>query len=178
MSAFVAIDLSVSARSEAQAVVDAARRRFDAKWLPPEKLHVTVLFLGNPKPAELEALTPELDALALRHRPFTLRLEGAGTFVTTRAPAVLWLGVGGGLAALHALHVDATRLTGAPDAREYRPHLTLARAHTDGFFEPLREALRGFVGTPFTVDGLALYESTHHRYHVLHRAPFGGGAEG
>lgn len=172
MSAFVAIDLSASARLEAQTLIDAVRPRFEAKWLPPEKLHLTVHFLGNPDAARIQALLPRVDALASRHGAFELRLKGAGTFVTARAPSVLWLGVEGQVDALHALHVDAARSLGAQEVRDYRPHLTLARAHTDGFFEPLKEALRDFTGTPFTVDGLTLYESTHHRYHVLHRAPF------
>lgn len=170
MSHFVALDLSDTARHEAQACVDAARPRFEAKWLPPEKLHVTVIFLGNLTPERVDAVKPIVDALALRHRPFSLQLRGAGTFVTTRAPSVLWLGVEGDLAPLHALHLDAAQALGPHDARVYRPHLTLARAHTDGFFEPLRVELADFAGTPWVVDGLTLYESTHHRYHVMHRA--------
>lgn len=171
MSAFVAIDLSASARLEAQALIDTVRPRFEAKWLPPEKLHVTVHFLGNPDAARIADLIPHIDALASRHRPFELGLRGAGTFITARAPSVLWLGIEGDVDALRALHVDAARALGAHEVRDYRPHLTLARAHTDGFFEPLKDELRDFTGTRFTVDGLALYESTHHRYHVLHRAP-------
>ncbi|MGV3623652.1 MAG: RNA 2',3'-cyclic phosphodiesterase [Archangium sp.] len=172
MSAFVAIDLSASARAQARALIDAIRPRFEAKWLPAEKLHVTVLFLGNPDLPRIETLKPLIDSLASRHSSFQLRLRGAGTFVTARAPSVLWLGIDGDLAPLQALHVDATTALGPHDAREYRPHLTLARAHTDNFFEPLSEELRDFEGSPFVVDGLTLYESTHQRYHVLHRAPF------
>lgn len=172
MSVFLAVDLDVTARAHASACVDASRTRFEAKWLPPEKLHVTVLFLGNPNPERVTELTPIVDALASRHRPFSLRLHGAGTFVTARAPSVLWLGVEGELEPLRALQLDAVSALGQHEPREYRPHLTLARAHTDGFFEPLREELRDFTGPPWRVDGLSLYESTHHRYHVLHRAPF------
>lgn len=172
MSAFVAIDLSASARLEVQTLIDAVRPRFEAKWLPPEKLHVTVQFLGNPEAARIAGLLPLVDALAARHRPFELGLRGAGTFITARAPSVLWLGIDGALEALQALHTDAATSLGALEVRDYRPHLTLARAHTDGFFEPLSEELRDFTGTRFTVDHLTLYESTHHHYHVLHRAPF------
>ncbi len=171
MSVFVAIDLSEPARAEAQACIDEARAQLPAKWLPPEKLHVTVLFLGNPDAAEVQALTPHLDALAARHRPFSLRLTGAGTFVTARAPSVLWLGVAGDLPALHALHRDAAGCLGPHDARTYRPHLTLARAPQPDFFDARAAALRDFTGSPWDIAALTLYESTHHRYHVLHRAP-------
>ncbi len=172
MSVFLAVDIDDTARAQAEACATRSRARFEAKWLPPEKLHVTVLFLGNPTPEQVHEWAPLVDALALRHRPFELRLHGAGTFVTTRAPSVLWLGVEGALEALRALQLDAVTTLGQHEPREYRPHLTLARAHTDAFFEPLREELRDFAGTPWRVEGLSLYESTHHRYHVLRRAPF------
>lgn len=165
MSVFLAVDLDDAVRARVASAIADVSPRFPAKWLPPEKLHVTVLFLGETRPA------PELvDALAAAHAPFDLELSGAGTFVTARAPSVLWLGVKGNLDALHALHRGAVERLTPHDAKEYVPHVTLARAKTGGFLEPVREELAAFTAGPWRVSGLTLYESTHQRYHALHHA--------
>ena len=165
MSVFLAVDVDDAVRARVADTIAAISPRFTAKWLPPEKLHVTVLFLGELRPA------PEVvDALAAAHAPFDLELSGAGTFVTARAPSVLWLGVAGDLAALRALHLRAVEHLRPHDAKDYVPHLTLARAKLPGFLEPAREELASFTAGPWRVTGLTLYESTHQRYHALHRS--------
>lgn len=168
MSVFLAVDVDDAVRARVADAIAAISPRFPAKWLPPEKLHVTVLFLGEMRPA------PEVvDAIAAAHAPFELELFGAGTFVTARAPSVLWLGVKGNLGALRTLHRGAVDALIPHDAKEYVPHLTLARAKLPGFLEPVREELSAFSAGPWRVTGLTLYESTHQRYHALHRSPLG-----
>lgn len=175
MSVFLAIDLDPAARALAVQVIEAHRAAHAAKWLREDKLHCTLVFLGNPTAAQVDAWRGPLEALAARHRPFSLSLEGAGAFATARAPSVLWLGVGGALDALRALQRDARQALGAadaPHAREYLPHVTLARAQGEAHFEALVAALQGLHGPPFRVEHLSLYESSHHTYRVLQQARF------
>lgn len=170
MSVFLAVDVDDAVRARVAQTIATVSPRFPAKWLPPEKLHVTVLFLGEARPA------PEIvDAIAAKQAPFELQLSGSGTFVTARAPSVLWLGVQGDLAALRALHRHAVDALILHDAKDYVPHLTLARAKLPGFLEPVREALAAYAAGPWRVTGLTLYESTHHRYHALHHASLSTG---
>ncbi len=169
MSIFLAVDLDDAVRANVAEMTTAVSARYPAKWLPPEKLHVTVLFLG-----ELQPAFEIVDAIAAKQSPFELRISGAGTFVTARAPSVLWLGVEGDVSSLRALHAESVAQLIPHDLKEYVPHLTLARAKSPGFLEPAREELSSFTAGPWKVTGLTLYESTHHRYHALHHAKLGG----
>jgi len=171
MSVFLAVDLDDAVRARVTEMTTSVAARFPAKWLPPEKLHVTVLFLGELRPA-----FESVDAIAAQVAPFELQISGAGTFVTARAPSVLWLGVAGELSALNTLHRAAVGALIPHDMKAYVPHLTLARAKLPGFLEPAREELSSFSAGPWKVTGLTLYESTQHRYHALHHASLSLGA--
>ena len=165
MSVFVAIELEAPVRAQVEAVLDEHRAAVDAKWLRPDKLHLTLVFLGNTIPE-----TSKLDALAATATPFSLELQGSGVFVTERAPAVLWLGVGGELERLHALQREAAASLG-DEPRPYVPHVTLGRAHTPGAFDAVAAKLAAFQSARFTVRHLVLIESTHHVFRGLHRSP-------
>lgn len=173
MSVFLAVDLGEATRAACAALIEAHRARFTARWLLPEKLHCTLVFLGNPAAAQVAGWAQAIDALASRHRPFTLRLQSAGTFATARAPSVLWLGVEGALAELGALQADAQGSLGG-EARAYRPHVTLARAKEAAHLEPLRAELASVTLPTFTVSHVTLYESSEHRYRPLQVAALAG----
>lgn len=169
MSVFLAVDLSDEVRAQLTHLIETHRRSRDAKWLRPDKLHLTLVFLGNPKAEAITGFIPRIEALATGRRPFSLELRGAGVFITARAPSVLWLGVAGELEALRALQHDAAQSLG-DERREYVPHVTLGRAHEPGAFDALSTELASFESARFEVRHLTLYESTHHQYRVLHHA--------
>lgn len=175
MSVFLALDLDDAVRREVVHHTASDRESVKGKWLPAEKLHLTLVFLGNPTADQLTTLVPRVEALALGARPFSLHLVGAGTFVTARAPSVLWLGVGGALAALEALRARAVEALEPQTGRReqpFRPHLTLARAHTEHALEPVAQSYARFTSSSFEVTHLTLYESTHHHFRKLVVAPF------
>lgn len=173
MSVFLAVDLDEPTRAKAAAVIETHRGTVEgAKWLRIDKLHCTVLFLGNPTAEVVAGWIPKVEELARAQRPFSLRLQGAGTFVTARAPSVLWSGVTGELAALTDLHRAAASVFG-DEPREFVPHVTLARARGAGAFEGARELLRGFGSDEFRVEGVSLYESSSEVYRVVHHSRFG-----
>ncbi len=173
MSFFLAVDLDEAVRAHVAEAIARHRALTPASWLVPEKLHVTVLFLGDRLP-DLEA---PMRALGAATRPFSLRLTGAGLFETARAPSVLWLGVGGDLPALQALRAAVLDHAGdvappAERARPFVPHLTLSRGKRPGHFAEVLPELERFDTEPFEVTHLALYESDHQRYAARWRAPF------
>ena len=127
-------------------------------------LHLTLHFLGElPPPAERLAT----DALKkLRLAPFPLTLQGVGSFATTDGAQVLWVG-GAPTAELTALHSAiagslAEAIAYKPEARPYRPHITVARlgpldaVALDRFLK--ENAAIDFP--PFVVTEFALYAST------------------
>ena len=190
---------SSQALSHAAGAVDRiASTTPDMRWVPPQRWHVTLAFLGEVDPDRLPMLTAYLDELAARQEPLAgLRLEGAGTF-----RGVLWLGVTdpagalwsetatrwpfpttptprqGGLARavqrfVREAHIDV-------EQRPWRAHLTIARwrpspARDAAAHEAARE-LDGYAGPEFGVDEIRLVHSItgpSPRYADLHVAPLG-----
>jgi 2'-5' RNA ligase len=151
---------------------DRVRRALDAwraqvpwpagcKPVRPEKLHLTLHFLGQVPTGRVPALAT---ALQLPFRPFELHLDAV----------LMWHG---GLAVLRprtppppllALHADLAqslqRCALPVEAREYRPHLTVARrAGPAGTTLPA-------PSVRWRVSGYALVESTADgRYRVVER---------
>src|SRR5579859_7373272 len=70
------------------------------RWVEPELLHVTLVFLGEQPDARLAALERAGVAAARSVPPGVLRLGEAGHFGSRKAPSVLWIGVDGDVAAL------------------------------------------------------------------------------
>lgn len=166
MSVFLALDLDDAVRGEVMSLTSVQRTTVQAKWVSAEKLHLTLVFLGNPDVAQVKA---KLDVHGAP-RSLQLHLAGAGTFQTARAPSVLWLDVAGELGRLHELQRTLRERLGVEERQPYRPHVTLARAHSSPTaLDPLAEAFSRFSSSPFEVTHLTLYESTHHAFHVLHR---------
>ena len=98
-----------------------------ARWIEAEDMHITLRFAGD-----LDGRTAEefADLLAgIRVRPFTVTIKTVGAF-GGRDPRVLWAGVEAGeeLDALYRANERAARAAGIePAARDFRPHVTLAR---------------------------------------------------
>jgi 2'-5' RNA ligase len=123
-----------------------------------DKLHVTLHFLGSQPADPLAAL---LDGLAVPFSPFTLRLgrnelwhNGIATLVPAAAPEPLL--------ALHARLAQALVALGLqPEARAYRPHVTMARRAGAAAVPPDGTAIE------WDVAGYALVESRGGTYAVL-----------
>lgn len=129
-----------------------------AKWIEAENMHITLRFVGD-----VDGRTADdfADALAeVRARPFTLAVQGVGAF-GGREPRVLWAGVAAGpeLDALYRAHERAARAAGLePDARDFKPHVTLARLRRTRA-QPVARFLEenGALRTePFTVSRFVL----------------------
>ncbi len=137
-----------------------------AKWVQPDKLHLTLVFLGDTEESKLSQMHEALQKTANRHRPFELRLSGGGIFGARKGARVLWAGVGGDMRALCALQKDLAEglepLGYQPEHRAYAPHLTLARAGDTRGDEDLAvcaEKLDGRVFGMATIREVVLYQS-------------------
>ncbi|MCM2279932.1 MAG: RNA 2',3'-cyclic phosphodiesterase [Oligoflexia bacterium] len=166
---FVAIDPPGEIRREIgkwlRPLRAAVGRQARVSWVEPERLHLTIKFLGSTEPGRLPALGAALRELAAALPAFELAIRGAGRFPEgERAPRVLWLGVDdpeGRLARLaEALERQLEPLGFAREKRAFSAHLTIGRVRA-GTVRPelLRcgETLR--FGNPFDVRELLLYES-------------------
>jgi 2'-5' RNA ligase len=151
MRVFVGLDIAPDVRERMTRYLDAVREFApDARWVKPESFHVTLKFIGEQKPDQVEEIKREL--ATIRAQPFDISFRGNGFFPNPRSPRVFWLGIespdepGGprsaGVARVGEFESTKTRLgelakavdeavsrTGVPrETNDYRPHLTLARS--------------------------------------------------
>ena len=143
MRVFVAVDVGDAVRREVTRVVSGLTGKLEAVktppkvvWVKPAALHVTIKFIGEVEPAEVERLQ-ELLAPPIDVAPFEIEWRGIGTFPSVKNPRALWLGVINGAAQLAAIEAEVSRrLAGVNavelDDRVLQPHLTLGRVKMAG----------------------------------------------
>ena len=159
-----------------------------ARWERPEKLHLTLRFLGEVAPERVEALGAALAAAAAAAAPLTARLTAAGAFPAAGRARVLWLGIEpeAPLARLQAAVEEAVApFAERAEGRPFHPHLTLARCDPPWDardVERFASALGMPAPEPFRIAAIALVESRlgpgGSRYRGVAALPLGGGAGG
>jgi 2'-5' RNA ligase len=179
--AFFAIELGDAARRAAAELAAALRERpgGDAvRWVRPEAMHVTLRFLGDIAPGQVEPLLAQVRAQSEALAPFQLRLGAPGCLPSARRPRVLLLELepAAELSALAAAVERGVVAAGcAPETRAFRGHLTLGRVKQPG--RP--PSLDGLSAEPalFDVTESVLLASQLHpsgsRYNPLGRAALG-----
>ena len=136
MRLFIACETGADVGGAAAALIDELRGRVTRlapharlTWVPRERLHFTVRFIGSVDHARVPALQ-EVLAAPLPVPAFDAVVHGVGVFPDRRPPRVIWAGLRSGTAEMVALaravNQRIDRLVGS-DPEELQPHLTLAR---------------------------------------------------
>jgi RNA 2',3'-cyclic 3'-phosphodiesterase len=103
---------------------------FLVRWVPVENMHLTLKFLGDVSPSNVEFLTQMLRNEAEAVPCFIIHLTGLGAFPSVRRPRVIYIGIQAP-AALDALQrgIDSAvhRLGYPSEERPFSAHLTLGR---------------------------------------------------
>jgi 2'-5' RNA ligase len=183
---FIAVDLGKAIRDRCVALQQLlARAGTDVKWVEPENLHVSLLFLGEVEDRDVADLCRAAAEVCAAHDPFEMHVETAGCFPNPRRPRVLWVGVGGGMQELVALHDDLEEPLLEQgcyrrEERRYKPHVTLGRVRGDRPAGGLADALArqaGWQGGATRVQEVRVLASELTPqgpiYTVLSRAPLG-----
>ena len=182
MRLFTAVTLGSSVEAQASAGIERLRALAPkARWVKPEGVHLTLVFLGEVAEARLPSLSEALTPVSQHHAPFSLTIAGGGCFGPPLHPNVLWAGVRGNTAALEALQAEvATVLVplGFPrEKRMYTAHLTLARAKEPRGEAAFTECLRALEGQHWgeaRVEHLILFESKGGKYLPRLELPLAG----
>lgn len=184
---FLAIDIGHALRSSLSRLMEGLEQTVEGvKWVTPENLHVTLLFLGEVDQRDLLGVCRAADRVASEQAEFTLSVEGLGCFPNERRPRVLWAGIAKGAEEIVGLH-DALEIPLLDlgcyrrEARKYSPHLTLGRLAGEdasaGLTTELRQKKAWSAGQT-TVKELHVMASvltpSGPEYTVLSRAKFGG----
>ncbi|HEY1303093.1 MAG TPA: RNA 2',3'-cyclic phosphodiesterase [Vicinamibacterales bacterium] len=171
MRLFTGIELDSAVVGAAGDLLDELARRAARQaprarvaWITPERLHVTVRFIGHTDEAGYARIRAVLEP-PIEVQPFSLTVERLGWFPPSGQPRVLWAGLAGDRASLDAVEREVTsRLTQVgvpPEARAYGPHLTLGRVKeaaglkAAALFRDLTDVVLGTTA----VGAITLFES-------------------
>ncbi|NHC46910.1 RNA 2',3'-cyclic phosphodiesterase [Motilibacter aurantiacus] len=164
MRLFVALPLPPEVLAQLDAALVAVRADHpEPRWVPAQRWHLTLAFLGEVEERAVPELGERLARAAARRGPLELALAGAGRF----GSGVLWVGLTGEVGRLSRLAeaiAAAARRTGIEvEDRRFRPHLTVARgraaAGRPADLRPAAAALAAYEGPGFRAGHVALVRS-------------------
>jgi 2'-5' RNA ligase len=187
---FIAVELSAAIRNQVVALQQTlGRTGANVKWVEPENLHVSLVFLGEVDDRELPQVCRVVQEVAAGEPPFALRVAGVGAFPNPRHPKVVWAGITDGADALQHLHqsLEANLLALGcyrQEERGYTPHVTLGRVkgERDGMaLAPELSKRLSWDGGRTMVDEVVVFgsvlEKTGPVYTVLGRGELQGNRE-
>jgi 2'-5' RNA ligase len=116
------------------------------RWLPPDSLHLTVLFIGDTDPARIPDVGAAMEAVAAGQPPFEIRTARGGGRTGPRhrgGIGVAWLNLDRGDREAAAMATDLGGRLGTGIAwpeMGHAPHLTIARRAPQALIARLRDA--------------------------------------
>jgi 2'-5' RNA ligase len=132
-----------------------------ARWIEPSEYHVTLRFIGD---VDLRAAREVADALAdIRRPPVSISFEGLSWFGADKPRAIVArIKPTAPLIDLQSEHERRLRRIGlAPEARNFTPHVTLARLRrvSPAAVADYLSARGAFLAPPFEASRFVLYSA-------------------
>jgi len=170
LRAFIAVEIPLEIQRNIHRETAVFRKGIDSlvRWVPAENMHLTVKFLGDVSPSNVEFLIQMLRNEAENVHCFSIHLAGLGAYPSLKRPRVLYIGMQApaGLDALQrGIEASSRRLGYESEERPFSPHLTLGRVKqnvTASEQQKIRHAIEGMqvdvLGTA-SVDSVHLYKS-------------------
>ena len=173
MRLFVAIDLSEDLHEALHTHIRHLKSVIESnavRWVNPAGIHLTLKFLGETPPNQIEAISNLLTKVSNQYSPFMIHVGTFGCFPNWIKPRVFWIGVTepeGKLENLQsALEVGFHEMGYPKEGRKFHPHLTLARirqkprssGRLDEITDPLEKVHIGELGCQ-QVNEFCLFQS-------------------
>ena len=134
------------------------------RWVAPQNVHLTLKFLGEVSPANLERLAEALKNEVVACERFNMSIGGLGAFPTPSRARVLWIGLDAPLAMmalLHSVEAVTARLGFPPEGRPFSPHLTIGRVGQNVSGTDIQHIRTALEGTTIGSLGTVLVEAVH-----------------
>jgi len=183
---FIAIELPPPVRARIARHTNELRRQCPharASWTREDNLHLTLKFLGNISGANIASVSGALENAVRGFSSFDFVVARCGAFPPHGQPKVLWIGVNDASGDLQRLYENVEsqceQIRFPPEARAFRPHLTIARVRSAKGARELAQLHQAIDFEPATVDVQELLlmrsELSSHgsRYTALTRHRFG-----
>jgi len=164
---FIAIELPDKIQSDIRQLKHSfLPYRFDIRWVKPLNMHLTIKFLGDVDPADLDTIGKLLSDIAGNFPRFDLIPRGLGVFPSLKRPRVIWIGIAGQTDVLGSIQQSVNgglnEIGFTTEKRPFRGHLTFGRIKSRVDQDRLLDALHAqqkFVSKAFTVENLVLFKS-------------------
>ncbi|MBI1793209.1 MAG: RNA 2',3'-cyclic phosphodiesterase [Chloroflexi bacterium] len=131
--AFIALEVPTPLHDAIQTATAEIRKTLGSdlvRWTPATNIHLTLKFLGDVSPANIEIIKEMLAIETAQYPCFDMSVEGIGSFPTPRRPRVLWVGLNlpASFASLQrGIETASARLGYPAEEHGFSPHLTIGR---------------------------------------------------
>jgi 2'-5' RNA ligase len=164
---FIALELPPSVISLlAKVQEDLKSMRLRAKWVRPENIHLTLKFLGNINPGDIDKIGGAMIAAVDDFAALTLVARGVGVFPGIKRPRVIWVGLGGQIQSLftmqRVLEDNLADLGFKKEKKPFKGHLTLGRFRQTIKPNTIRQFMREYAdlsSEKFTAKRIILFKS-------------------
>jgi len=149
--AFVAVEAPPETQSAVAGLIARLRSaRFSESpakvtWVKPGQMHWTLKFLGDVSLLDAPSICAAVARGAAGMQSFDVEPRGVGAFPDLKRPRTIWLGMGDGSESMTALQASIearlAEIGYRPEARRFRPHLTLGRVRGQSGLAELSERI-------------------------------------
>lgn len=167
---FIAIEIPEPIQNQLVRIQGTLRKQIPkASWVKPGNIHLTLKFLGDVDPEDLESIGKAIEGVTSRHHSFSLHIGGVGAFPNLARPRVIWAGVKCGAERVSTLAQDINLALSnhgfSIDTKKFNPHLTIARLKEKIDLKPYANQYRQYDRiheAEMTVDTISLIQSQLH----------------
>lgn len=167
LRAFIALELPIFLQDAIQTSTARLRKTLGSdliRWTPAHNIHLTLKFLGDVSPANMEIIKQMLTMESAQHSAFDMRVEEIGSFPTSKRPRVLWAGLNApaSLPSLaRGIETASARLGYPAEERGFSPHLTIGRVRQNASATDLQKIRAALEETKIGNLGAVHIDSVH-----------------
>ena len=146
---------------------DMKKFALNVRWVKPENIHLTLIFIGNVPADHLDLLGKTTGQACGKFGSFKISLKGVGIFGSKKYPRIIWTRLGGDLKRM-AIFRDVLQKSLMPfgiklEKRPFKPHLTLGRFRKGTIHSALLDELltkfEDLTSPTCNLDELVLFKS-------------------
>lgn len=164
---FIAVDLPPQLLQRIQLLLQELKplaKPGTVRWVPPQNMHLTLKFLGDATPEQLDQVKKAVQEQCRYFPPFEVSARGLGGFPSIAHARVLWMGLTNppGLKELQRAIDNTTAELGFPgENRPFSPHLTLGRVADSATSRDLERVVSYFFNQQSTDFGTFIVNAVH-----------------